>query len=302
MRAALAVVVCVAVLSPGVRIAVAQTSPLDAQVQPFALASDFTGTRVYVNASLNGHPGLFELDTASSDVYVDDDFAASAGLEFDSGRTVRESGVAYRIRRGTAGLRIGAFAAASVPVHAIPLHRTDGGRVVAGLLGLGPLAESALLIDFERRAVELCTSPGCSWRCADVVPLVLDRSKPRISVLLGEHAVSALIDSGYPRDLFVYPSFARSLALREGGLLTYGPGIGGRRGTSRAAWAPALTIGSRRLNGLVADVTHDPGAFGATDLDLVVGIGVLRRLRSVMFAPSEHRFGYGACSFSRSPP
>jgi hypothetical protein len=297
---AAASIVVVGGLWAGVR-AVAQAVPDADGPISIPLPVEITATRIYVRARLNDREAWFELDTAARDVYVDDEFAVAAGVDLDAGRLVEDTGVTYRMRNGTAELRVGPLSATPVAVRAILLHRFADGRFVAGLIGLGPFKDSELLVDLGARSIQVCSQARCVARCENTVALVLQDGKPRIPVSIGPRFIMGFIDTGFARDLLVYPSLARDLALREAGEVRYGPGIGGRTGTVRTARAPSLTIGAQHFDGLTADLTADQAAFGVSsrDIDLVIGIGALRRLGTFVFAPREYSFRYGSCSLTR---
>jgi len=196
-----------------------QTSEIEFVGEEIMLPMDLSTGHVAVMVRINGsEPLLFQVDTyASIDACIDDDLAASLGLE-TVGTTSNSDGVATREKRLVEIEELQCGGATFRNLRTLVddydwIKRSDGKRV-SGLLGFTAFRD--LLVTFDYPAEVLVLRQGnLDPQTPHVIPFTDPSGAPDIDLMFRGSALRFGIDTGHQSALSLNRSDAESLGLGD---------------------------------------------------------------------------------------
>jgi hypothetical protein len=230
--------------------------------------------RVLIQATVNGRPLWFHLDTGANGMFIDRNVAVASGLTPASDGSV------------TADVTIGSLRATNAQFHTISAYGFASGVTIVGLIGT-PLLESGIFtIDFVKKQV-LFYPPGSfdpSSAGVAPTPIDFDGHVTRVHAWFASTRATMLLDTGAQISMLFQP-FANDVTL--GGPVTdpasITVGYGMKPTTERQYHVKPLTFGGLRVRDPVIDVVDQaPPILPTTLFDGVLGRDVLRFFRMTL--------------------
>lgn len=234
------------------------------------------GNRLFVAASVNGHPVEALLDSAAEISVADAAAADGLGLGAGDDITARGSGGTQKARLvPSADLAALGVAIKGVPVAVVDLSDVSArlvGRRIEFILGRDFFGSARLAIDIEAGVISVL--PAATVPDGRELAITEHDGIVAIPVDAGGLAVQADFDLGNGTGVLISQALSKRLALKPVGLEPAG-GIGGSK-LREVVYLPSLTIAGRRFEHVRAHV--DPLENAG---DLNIGVPQLRQFRIV---------------------
>lgn len=226
-----------------------------------------------IRAGVNGHEGLFLIDTGGGEAVLDPAFAAAAGVKRSGGdKGVFAGGKSATVSLGRISrMSLGAVTLADVPAGLVPtsgFSNAAHGKAVAGVIGVGLLSRFLSTIDYPGGKLVLAPKdsapqPGIEipfWLLSD--HLIVARGR-----LDGGPDEPFIVDTGLAGSAFTAPR--ATLAAAHIPVPELDPSSGGAIGTAAAVPFPVASLSLGALKG-----TNLQGLYGPFPPALETGLGV----------------------------
>lgn len=243
-----------------------------AQAEPLGVRGD----RLFVSASVNGHPVEALLDSAAELSFADAAAAPALGLGSGTQVTARGSGGnqdAYVVP--AADIAALGVTMKGVPIGVIDLRDVSArlvGRPVQFILGHDFFTATRLAIDIEGGTIEAL--PAGSVPAGVELAIRDHHGISAIPVEAAGQQVLADFDLGNGTGVIISKAFAERLHLQVVGIEPAG-GIGGSK-PREVVYLPVLIIAGRRFEHVRCHIDPQDNAG-----DLNIGVGILRHFRIV---------------------
>ena len=242
--------------------------------------------RLFVDVRVNGEgPFRFLVDSGADRSVVGAGLARRLGLEVAGRALVQSMAGATEVETvRVAVLEVGPSLSAGLRLPALP----EAFIGADGLLGIDALAESRILLDYEKRQVTVQDSRSQPARSADEIVVTARRRKGQLiltEVRVGEQRLYAVIDSGSEMTIGNLALAQRLFGRRRMSLRTIElVAVTGEKLVADLAVVPALRVGSFTIQNLaMAFVDAAPfRLFGLADQPaLLLGADALQSFRRV---------------------
>ncbi len=253
----------------------------------------FGGTRIFVQAKINGHPVTAMLDSGASATVIDTRFLQVAGLRSDGAQNGDGAGGggAYGTVTGV-DLSLGHLTIRGSPAVAIDLAAVEKqlGHPLPVILGGAVFDKTVVDIDFARRRIAFRNAEGFraapGARISEITRVGEIRA---IQARIEGRLATLLFDIGNGGALTLYPRFwNRPEFLKDRRLSTTLAGGWGKMREQKLAKVRDVTIGGVTLRTL--PTTLDDGSSKASrdeNLDGNVGIRILSRFHLIVDFPHD---------------
>jgi predicted aspartyl protease len=242
---------------------------------------------VYIQVSINGHPGVWMiLDSGSTDSIIDTAYANDIGLKLTP--SPKEQGTfgtnkTDTFDTDTVHLGVGAEPERVVYFQSFTLGGMMGpnGIPAAGLLGHSFLVGKSIVIDYKNAEVYFETTPQQADPRDVAMTLKTGVEVPVIKLKIANKLVDSLIDTGGTYGIIITPTTAKELGIEHlmaEGKSANASGHGGEQHIVTGK-APPFSIGNLTVNDLNAAYTTFGTATEEIGTGVSLGIGFLKKYK-----------------------
>lgn len=246
---------------------------------------EIVGGRIYLQASINGHPIRAVLDSGAGTTVIDLDLAAQLGLPTAGSLAVQGGGNATVGGKflTKANIEFGGYSE-PIPI-AIPIHSLDGmeGRPIQAIIGYNFFKDHVLEIDYGKRRLRLFATEAGFKPAGTTLPARIEGGLCRVSATMKvgteSFPLETVIDTGASGSALTTRFVeAHSLQVDSTPVFQIGAGVGGVA-KGRLFRPDAFVVADHTLARPIVAMTESGGGVvgNRSTFDFLLGAEILQR-------------------------